>query len=112
MSSGATFPLIAVFALSLTIVLLIFWVGGRATLKGGTKTAGKTEPYACGEEMPAEESRVDLEKFLIFAVNFLIFDILAFILATSFYTTGLMPVAYISIVLVAVAVLMYSRRYV
>jgi NADH:ubiquinone oxidoreductase subunit 3 (subunit A) len=110
MSFGVTFPLIAVFALSFAIVLVIFWAGGRVAVKGATKADGKAEPYACGEDMPAEESRVDLERFLVFAVNFLIFDILAFVLATSFYTTGLMPVAYISIVLIAVAVLMYSRR--
>lgn len=110
MSSGATFPLIAVFALSLAMMLAIFWAGGRLSARGGAKAAGKEEPYACGEDMPAEESRVDLERFLLFAVNFLIFGILAFMLATSFFATGIMPIAYVSVVVVAVAVLMYSRR--
>lgn len=106
------FPLIAVFAVCLALMLLIFWVGGRGMSKSTSKAQGKTEPYACGEDLPAEESRIDLEKFLVFAVYFLIFDILAFILATSYFATGIMPVAYISVVLVAVAVLIYSRRHV
>lgn len=106
------FPLVAVFALCLAVILLIFWVGGRGTVKGAHPADGKTEPYACGEDLPAEESRIDLERFLVYAVYFLIFDIVAFILATSFYATGFMPVAYISVVLVAVAVLIYSRRHV
>lgn len=107
-----TYPLLVVFAISLAVILLIFWLGGRGTAKSTAKTGGKSEPYACGENLAAEESRVDLEKFLIYAVYFLIFDILAFVLATSFYATGIMPVAYVSIVLVAVAVLIYSRRHV
>jgi NADH:ubiquinone oxidoreductase subunit 3 (subunit A) len=104
--------MVFVFALCLAVVLLIFWVGGRGTAKGVAKAEGKTVPYACGEDLPAEESRIDLERFLIYAVYFLIFDVLAFILATSFFATGLLPVAYISVVLVAVAVLIYSRRHV
>ncbi|MCD6504720.1 NADH-quinone oxidoreductase subunit A, partial [Candidatus Bathyarchaeota archaeon] len=48
------------------------------------KSAGKSAPYACGEDLPAEELKVNLERFFVFAVYFLIFDVLAFILATSF----------------------------
>lgn len=107
-----SFPLLLVFAISLAAMLLIFLLGGRGSAKNEGKNKGKTEPYACGEDMPAEESRIDLERFLVYAVYFLIFDILAFILATSFTTTGIMPVAYVSVVLVAVAVLIYSRRHV
>ncbi len=106
-----SYPLVAVFAISLAVVVLIFLLGSRGTAKGATG-GGKTEPYACGEDLPAEESKIDLERFLIYAVYFLIFDILAFVLATSSFATGLMPVAYISVVLLAVGVLVYSRRHV
>jgi NADH:ubiquinone oxidoreductase subunit 3 (subunit A) len=107
-----SFSLLVVFSISLAAVLLIFFLGGRGSSKSTAKTGGKAEPYACGEDLPAEESRVDLERFLVYAVYFLIFDVLAFVLATSYYSTGFMPVAYISVVLVAVAVLIYSRRHV
>lgn len=111
MSSDVAFPLLAAFGLSLVMVLLIYFIGGKISAKSVTKEAGKNEPYACGEDMPTEESRVDLEKFLVFALYFLIFDILAFVLATSFYTIGLMPITYSLVVLIAVTVLMFSRRY-
>lgn len=111
MSSEVTFPLVAAVGTSLIMVLLIYWIGGRSSAKESVKDTAKNEPYACGEDMPAEESRVDLEKFLIYALYFLIFDILAFVLATSFYAIGLIPVTYSLIVLVAVTVLIFSRRY-
>ncbi|MGA2573665.1 MAG: NADH-quinone oxidoreductase subunit A [Candidatus Methanomethylicaceae archaeon] len=111
MLSDVAFPLLAAFGLSLAIVLLIYFIGGKISAKGVAKGTGKNEPYACGEDLPAEESRVDLEKFLVFALYFLIFDILAFVLATSFYTIGIMPITYSLIVLIAVTVLMYSGRH-
>ena len=111
MSSEAFFPLIAAVGTSVGVVLLIYWIGGRLGAKGTMKDPVKNEPYACGEDLPTEESRVDLEKFLIFALYFLIFDILAFVVATSFYTIGLIPVTYSVIVLIAVSVLIFSRRY-
>lgn len=92
-------------------MLLIYWVGGRISVKSGVrKTKGKFAPYACGEDFPAEELKVNLERFFIFVVYFLIFDVLAFILATSFVTSGLLPTIYCSIVLMAVAALLSSGR--
>ncbi len=60
--------------------------------------------------MPVEELHVDLERFLVFAVYFLIFDVLAFTMATSFFTLGLAPIAYSLIVLGAVVMLIASKR--
>ena len=71
---------------------------------------GKTEPYACGEDLPIEEFKVNLERFFIFAVYFLIFDVLAFILAVSFNGQVFISVAYSLIACMAIAMLIFLRR--
>jgi len=111
MNEGISFLLPAAFGVSLILALAIYGVGGRIKPKVSSQDTRKTESYACGEVLPVEGLRVDLERFLIFAVYFLIFDVLAFTIATSFYTLGLAPVAYCLIVLVAVAMLILSRRH-
>ena len=105
------FLLPIVFGVCLVVTLLIYWIGGRVSAKGSSNSEGKKTSYSCGEDLPVGELRVDLEKFLVFAVYFLIFDVLAFVLATSFYTMGIAPVAYSLINLMAVVTLIISRRY-
>jgi hypothetical protein len=51
-----------------------------------------------------------LERFLTFAVYFLIFDVLAFVTMTSFYATDFLPVMYSLIVLTAVGMLVFGRK--
>jgi NADH:ubiquinone oxidoreductase subunit 3 (subunit A) len=98
-----------VFFLSLVVGLILYLVGWIVAAKG-EKTAGKLAPYACGEDLPARKFQVNVEEFLIYAVYFLIFDILAFILATSLNTPGYLPIVYTLIVLMAVAILIPLRR--
>ena len=76
----------------------------------GEKTEGKVAPYACGEDLPACKLQIDVERFLIYGVYFLVFDILAFILATSLRTPGLFPALYALIVLMAIFVLLPLLR--
>jgi NADH:ubiquinone oxidoreductase subunit 3 (subunit A) len=111
MDEEISFLLPAAFGVSLVLALAIYWIGGRIGAKGDLGKTGKTEPYACGEELPVQDLRVDLERFLVFAVYFLIFDVLAFVLATSFYALGVAPITYSLVVLVAVAMLVFSRRH-
>ena len=94
-----------IFFLSLVIGLIFYIVGGIVGAKG-EKTEGKVAPYACGEDLPARKLQVDVERFLIYAVYFLIFDILAFILATSLNTPGYFPAIYTTIVLMAIVILL------
>jgi NADH:ubiquinone oxidoreductase subunit 3 (subunit A) len=98
-----------IFLLSLLVGLVIYWFGGRVGAKG-QKSADKVAPYACGEDLPPRKLQVDVERFLIYAVYFLIFDILAFILATSLNTPGYFPVIYATIVLMAIVILLSSWR--
>jgi NADH:ubiquinone oxidoreductase subunit 3 (subunit A) len=99
------------FGVCIAVALFIYWIAGRISAKGSMTGTEKETSYACGEDLPVGELRVDLERLLIFAVYFLIFDVLVFVLATSFNTMGLIPTAYSLIVLMAVAMLILSRRY-
>ncbi|MFQ6064150.1 MAG: NADH-quinone oxidoreductase subunit A [Candidatus Bathyarchaeia archaeon] len=94
-----------IFFLSLFIGL-VFYLAGRLVGARGKETPGKVAPYACGEDLPARKFQVDVERFLVYAVYFLIFDILAFILATSLNTQGIFPAVYAVIVLMAVVILL------
>jgi|SRR5271157_5133190 len=111
MSDEMLFLLPAIFGVAVVVGLVIYWVGGKISPKNVVSTVGKNAPYACGEDLPAEEIKFDLERFLVFAVYFLIFDVFAFLIATTLYTTGFVPiaVAYSLIVLVSVAMLILSR---
>lgn len=112
MPSETPYLLPIVFVFCILIISLIYLIGGKASARRKSKkTDGKTASYACGENFPAEELKVDLEKFFMFAVYFLIFDVLAFILATSFSATGLLPIAYCLIILMAVIMLLSVRRH-
>lgn len=102
----------AVFGFCLIVMLLIYWLGGKISARPRQGSpAGKTAPYACGEDLPSEELKFDMDRFFIFAVYFLIFDVFAFILATSFNSLGLIPVVYTLVVLMAVLMLLAVRRH-
>ena len=100
------------FGFCIIVMLFIYWFGGKISAKSKqANTAGKTEPYACGEDVPAQELKMNLNRFFVFAVYFLIFDVFAVILATSFNTMGMMPMVYTLVVLMAVAMFLSLRRY-
>ena len=106
---SADFAVPFAFSLSLLIALLLYWVGGRISMKGKT-TPGELAPYACGEDLPAKKLEVNERIFFIFWVYFLIFDILAFILATSSMCPGAVPALYAAIALLAIFILFPLRR--
>ena len=98
-----------IFFLSIVVGLILYFVGWMIGAKG-EKTEGKVAPYACGEDLLPLKLQVNVERFLIYAVYFLVFDILAFILATSLNTPGPFPVIYALIVLMAVVILLPLLR--
>jgi NADH:ubiquinone oxidoreductase subunit 3 (subunit A) len=112
MSGESPYLLPAVFSFCLIVMLLIYWLGGKISARTRQGSGvGRTAPYACGEDLPSEELKFDMDRFFIFAVYFLIFDVFAFILATSFNSLGLVPVVYTLIVLMAVLMLLAVRRH-
>jgi len=95
------------FALLATVTLSVFLylLGGRISAKAEPST-GKLAQYACGEELPSQKLQVNLQTFFVYAVYFLIFDILAFMLATSLASPGLLPAIYTLVLLFAVVMLL------
>jgi len=99
---GEALLLLVVFVTTLLLTILIYWLGGKYSAKGG-KSEGKLSPYSCGEDLPYEgELRVNLERFLIYAVYFLIFDVIAFMLVVSFKITPIHAVTYALITLISI----------
>ncbi|MEM2851191.1 MAG: NADH-quinone oxidoreductase subunit A [Candidatus Bathyarchaeia archaeon] len=99
-----------IFALAIGVAVIIYWIGGNISVKG-KQEPGKETMYACGEEFPARKLQVNVQRFFIYAVYFLIFDVLAFILATSLLDTGIFPAMYAVIVLLAILILLPLRRW-
>ena len=98
-----------VFGVSLLVALIIYLVGGKISAKG-SELPGKTAPYVCGENETLPEVKVSLERFLTFAVYFLIFDVLAFMMVTAYYNLGFMPIIYSLVVLLSVAMLVVGKK--
>lgn len=73
---------VLITGLAVAIGLGILAVGEELAPKS-PDTEGKLAPYACGEPLPPAKIRVNVENFFIYAVYFMIFDILGFVLATS-----------------------------
>ncbi len=105
MSTNPIVSLPFIFFLSLVGGLILYLVGGRVGARG-KKNADEVAPYACGENLPPRKLQLNVERYLIYAVYFLIFDIVAFILATSLNTPGYLPAIYASIILMAVVILL------
>ncbi|MCW3990080.1 MAG: NADH-quinone oxidoreductase subunit A [Candidatus Bathyarchaeota archaeon] len=95
---------------SLSIALIFLAVGALIAAKG-KDTPGKFAPYACGEDVPTERVMVDVEEFFIYAVYFMIFDILAFIIATTIArpTNIFIPILFTSTSLLSIVVLNLRR---
>jgi NADH:ubiquinone oxidoreductase subunit 3 (subunit A) len=109
MSSEIPLILPLVFGISLITAFTLYFIGGKISAKG-QYSQGKTAGYSCGEQGPVREVRMDLERFLTYAVYFLIFDVLAFVTMTSFYANDYLPIIYSLVVLVAVGMLTFARK--
>jgi NADH:ubiquinone oxidoreductase subunit 3 (subunit A) len=112
MGINSLFLLLAIFAFSFLIALIIYWAGGKVSAKGKRKKdEGKTIPYACGEEPPSvEEVRINLERLFVFAVYFLIFDVFAFIIAISSSAAWYLPTIHSIVVLMTILMFLIVRR--
>ena len=110
MENGSLILLVS-FVSSLLIALIIYWIGGKMFAKPKRISKEKGISYACGENPPeVREVRINLERFFLFTVYFLIFDVFAFMIAISRFASWIYPVVYSIIVLLAVSVLLIARR--
>ncbi|MEM1584313.1 MAG: NADH-quinone oxidoreductase subunit A [Nitrososphaerota archaeon] len=66
----------------------------------------KLMPYSCGENFPFDvRSRIDLERFMIYAIYFLVLDVAAFILAISFNLLSLAVITYSALILASISLM-------
>ncbi|MGD8565675.1 MAG: NADH-quinone oxidoreductase subunit A [Candidatus Bathyarchaeota archaeon] len=98
-----------VIIVTIAIAVIIYVLGSRIATKGKI-SYGKTASYTCGEELSPQEFKMNVEEFFIYAVYFLVFDVLIFVLAMSFAAPGMLVAIYTVIVLIAVTVLTYLVR--
>jgi NADH:ubiquinone oxidoreductase subunit 3 (subunit A) len=71
-----------ILVVSIAVALVIMAIGNDLAPKS-PDTPGKLAPYACGEDIAPTKVRVNVENFFIYAVYFMIFDVLGFVLATT-----------------------------
>ena len=105
--TGFTF----VLALSVAVALIIYGVGRTVSAKG-KDIPDKYTSYACGEDVPSERVAVNTEEFFLYAVYFMIFHILAFVLATTIArpVNVFLPVFFAGVTLISVAILSLRRK--
>jgi len=89
------------------VAALVVWEIGKQIAPVGEDTPGKLAPYACGEDVPAIRVRMNLENFFIYAVYFMIFDVLGFVMVTTLARPAnvLLPVVYAGTSLVSILML-------
>ena len=104
---SVTAPLVV--GLCLLVALLLYWLGGKVGFKGKT-TPGELATYSCGEDLPGGKLQIDEGLFFVFCAYFLVFDILAFVIATSLSRPGWLPALYAGIALCAITLLFPLRR--
>jgi NADH:ubiquinone oxidoreductase subunit 3 (subunit A) len=87
-----------ILILSVFIGILLYWISSKIS-PPGKKTPGKLAPYACGEDVPPLRLQVNIERFYLYTVFFVIFHILAWIYVTSLARPGIGPTIFITMIL-------------
>lgn len=100
-----------IMGLAIVVAFFIMGVGKEISAKS-PDTEGKLAPYACGEPVPATKVRMNVENFFIYAVYFMIFDVLGFVLATTIAqpVNLLLPLFYAGTGLVSIVILTANWR--
>lgn len=98
------FSISLVFCISILLGAILYLIG-TVVAPRVKKTGDKLAPYACGEDLPADKLQINAEEFFVYATYFLIFDVVAFLLATSLGKPGFIPILFIAIVMAASLVL-------
>ena len=100
-----------IMGLSIVVALVVIAVGNDIGAKS-PDSEGKLAPYACGEPVPASKVRMNVENFFIYAVYFMIFDVLGFVLATTIAqpVNLLLPLYYAGISIVSIVILTANWR--
>jgi NADH:ubiquinone oxidoreductase subunit 3 (subunit A) len=97
---------VVIFFIALLVVGILFALGRSKS----DPSEDKSMPYACGENVPALRSPVQINLF-DFVVAFLVFDVIAIMLVFSFDASDvLLPLIYLGLAGVALTALPVYRR--
>ena len=94
------------------IAVVVLWAWGKRVAPPARKEGEAVTSYACGEEQSVIRTQFRINWFY-YAVYFMIFDIIAFILAMGAFTLGTYPAVLATVlygVVSIVAVVMLLRR--
>ncbi|MEM3506297.1 MAG: NADH-quinone oxidoreductase subunit A [Candidatus Bathyarchaeia archaeon] len=69
------------FIIAVLVSIIIYIMGGAIAPKASSSN-DKIAPYACGEDMPPEKSSISIHVF-DFAALFMVFDVIALVVALS-----------------------------
>ncbi|MDI9619575.1 MAG: hypothetical protein QFX33_01940 [Candidatus Nezhaarchaeota archaeon] len=113
MDSAITIPIVS-FVIALIISALVYGWGAKIAPKSKL-LPGKAKPYACGEEVPAEIVPLTLH-LINFATLFLVFDIVAMVIAFALLSPKLLAdsallIAVYSLVVLEAILLLARRRW-
>jgi len=104
---------VIVFGIALIVSSIIYCIGGRIAPKSqGIKE--KYEPYACGQELPAEKFSVLIGLFN-YATVFMVVDVVAFVLILSMGFPFVSPIReifflYCAILFASLSILLRRRE--
>lgn len=111
MSSVITIPVVS-FVIALVISLLTYAVGAKIAPKP-KPSPDKVKPYACGEEVPAEVVPFTIH-LISFATIFLVFDMVAMVIAFAMLSPEVLFASHFLIAIYAIialeAILLLARR--
>ena len=111
MNDAASTLLLIAFISSFALALSLYIIAGRISPRGVEKRSERTIPYACGEDPPPTgETRINCERFFIFTIFFMIFDVFAFMIAISYSAPIGLPMLYSLITMMAIILLLISER--
>lgn len=92
-SSGAAALVLA----SAFLLALVLYLAGKLVAARGTKTEAELSPYACGEVLPPVRPRMDMSRFFVYVLLFLVFDIAVPIIALAILGHYLQAAIYLAI---------------
>lgn len=100
-----------IMGLAFVVALSVMAVGNEVSAKS-PDTLGKLAPYACGEPVPATKVRMNVENFFVYAVYFMIFDVLGFVLATTIARpmSVILPLFYAGASIISIGILTSTWR--
>ena len=104
-----SFPL--VFLLTLAVSTALYMIGSLISPKVKEKRrSDKTDPYSCGEALPAKKLQINIERFFVYVTLFMIFDITAFLLSLSFNAGFVHPLIFTVIIASSLLIIIPEMR--